>query len=83
MSQGEFRRLLPNDAGHRGTLKVEVKTGDIAKEILPAAVANRADRIVLGARHGAPLADRLPRTKLSTIIREARCPVLVVPANPS
>jgi hypothetical protein len=37
--------------------------------------------IVLGAKHRAPLADHVPRTKLSAIIRGSHCPVLVVPAQ--
>jgi nucleotide-binding universal stress UspA family protein len=37
--------------------------------------------IVLGARRRSTLADHLPRTKLSAIIRGAHCPVLVVPVH--
>jgi nucleotide-binding universal stress UspA family protein len=42
-------------------------------------IAITASLIVLGARHKAPLADHTPRTKISTILRESRCPVLLVP----
>jgi nucleotide-binding universal stress UspA family protein len=76
-----LHQMMPIDCEDQCTLKVEVKTGEIAPAILHAAQRNKANLIVLGARHGKPLADHLPRTKLSAIIRGSHCPVLVVPAH--
>ena len=79
----KLHQLMPSDCGEWCTLKFEVKTGDIVPAILQSAKENKANLIVLGARHKAPLADHMPRTKLSAIIRESRCPVLLVPAHSS
>ena len=76
-----FHQLMPSDCGENCILKFEVKTGDIALAVLHSAQRNKANLIVLGAKHRAPLADHVPRTKLSAIIRESHCPVLVVPAH--
>ena len=77
----KLQQLMPGNCEERCTLKFEVKTGDIAPAILHSAQVNKANMIVLGAKHRAPLADHLPRTKLSAIIRGSHCPVLVVPAD--
>ena len=79
----KLSRLMPSDCGDWCTLKFDVRTGEIAPAILQSARENKANLIVLGARHKAPLADHMPRTKLSAIIREAKCPVLLVPAHSS
>jgi nucleotide-binding universal stress UspA family protein len=79
----KLQQLVPSDCGERCTLKFEVKTGDIAPAILHSAQVNKANLIVLGAKHRAPLADHMPRTKLSAIIRGSHCPVLVVPTHSS
>lgn len=76
----KLHQLVPSDCGEQCTLNFEVKTGDVAPAILHSAQANKADLIVLGAKHRAPLADHVPRTKLPVIIRGSHCPVLVVPA---
>ncbi len=76
----KLHQLVPSDCGEQCTLNFEVKTGDIAPAILHSAQVNKANLIVLGARR-APLADHVPRTKLSAIIRGSHCPVLVVPAQ--
>lgn len=78
----KLHQLVPTDCGEQCTLDFEVKTGDIAPAILHSAQVNKANLIVLGAKHRAPLADHVPRTKLSAIIRGSHCPVLVVPALP-
>ncbi len=80
-THNKLHRLVPSDCGEQCTLKFEVKTGDIAPAILHSAQLNKANLIVLGAKHRAPLADHMPRTKLSAIIRGSHCPVLVVPAD--
>lgn len=74
-------QLFPSECRDSCTLKCEVKHGEIAPTILQSARENKANLIVLGARHRPPLADHRPRTKLATIIRSSRCPVLVVPAQ--
>jgi nucleotide-binding universal stress UspA family protein len=82
-TQIRLRQFMRDDCGEHCTLKFEVKTGDIAPAILHSARVDKANLIVLGARHGKPLVDHVPRTKLSAIIRESHCPVLVVPAHRS
>ena len=77
----KLHQLVPSDCGGQCTLNFEVKTGDIAPAVLHSAQVNKANLIVLGAKHRAPLADHLPRTKLSAIIRGSHCPVLVVPVQ--
>jgi nucleotide-binding universal stress UspA family protein len=79
----KLRQLMPSDCEDWCTLKFDVRTGEIAPAILESARENKANLIVLGASHKAPLADHMPRTKLSAIIREAHCPVLLVPAHSS
>jgi nucleotide-binding universal stress UspA family protein len=78
---GKLRQLLPSDSGEWCTLQYQVKTGDIAAAVVGSAQENRANLIILRARHQSTLADHLPRTKISAIIRGAHCPVLVVPAH--
>jgi nucleotide-binding universal stress UspA family protein len=77
----KLHQFLPVDCRQQCTLHFEVKTGEIAPAILQSAQIDKANLIVLGAKHRAPLADHLPRTTLSAIIRGSRCPVLVVPAQ--
>jgi nucleotide-binding universal stress UspA family protein len=79
----KLHALLPSDCEDSCTLKFDIRTGGIAPAILQSARENRANLIVLGAPRRAPLADHLPRTKLSAVIREAHCPVLLVPARSS
>jgi nucleotide-binding universal stress UspA family protein len=80
-TRNKLHQLVPSDCEDQCTLNFEVKRGDVAPAILHSAQANRANLIVLGARHRAPMPDHLPRTKLSAIIRGSHCPVLVVPAQ--
>ena len=77
----KLHQLVPSDCGEQCSLNFEVKTGDVALAILHSAQVNKANLIVLGAKHRAPLADHVPRTKLSAIIRGSHCPVLVVPTQ--
>jgi nucleotide-binding universal stress UspA family protein len=78
---GKLRELLPSDSGEWCTLQYQVKTGDIAAAVIGSAQENKANLIILRARHRSTLADHLPRTKISAIIRGAHCPVLVVPPH--
>jgi nucleotide-binding universal stress UspA family protein len=79
----KLQALLSRECEDSCTLKFDVRTGAIAPAILQSARENKANLIVLGAPRRARLADHLPRTKLSEVIREARCPVLLVPAHSS
>jgi nucleotide-binding universal stress UspA family protein len=79
----KLHALLPSGCEDSCTLKFDLRTGAIAPAILQSARESRANLIVLGAPRRAPLADHLPRTKLSVVIREAHCPVLLVPAHSS
>ena len=80
-TMGKLRELLPGDSGEWCTLQYQVKTGDIAAAVIASAQGDKANLIILCARHRSTLADHLPRTKISAIIRGAHCPVLVVPAH--
>ena len=82
-SMRQLRELLPSDCEEWCTLQYQVRSGDIAPVIVGVAQESKASLIVLGARHRSALADHAPRNKLSAIIRNARCPVLVVPAHRS
>jgi nucleotide-binding universal stress UspA family protein len=77
----KLHQLVPSDFEGQCTMNFEVKSGDIAPAILHSAQVNKANLIVLGAKHRAPLADHVPRTKLSAIIRGSHSPVLVVPTQ--
>jgi nucleotide-binding universal stress UspA family protein len=77
----KLRELLPGDCGEWCTLQYQVRSGDIAAAVMDVAQENKANLIVLGARHRSALADHAPRNKLSAIIRGAHCPILVVPAH--
>jgi nucleotide-binding universal stress UspA family protein len=78
---GKLRQLLPTDATEGCTLKFEVRTGDVATEVLHSAKENKASIVVLSAQHNSLLADHAPRTTVSTVIDGALCPVLVIPAG--
>jgi nucleotide-binding universal stress UspA family protein len=75
----KLQALLPKECEDSCTLKFDLRTGPIAPAILQSAQENKANLIVMGAHRRAPLADHLPRTELATVIREARCPVILVP----
>lgn len=79
----KLQALLPKECEDSCTLKFDLRTGAIAPAILQSARESKAHLIVLGAPRRAPLADHLPRTKLATVIREAGCPVLLVPDHAS
>jgi nucleotide-binding universal stress UspA family protein len=79
----KLQALLPKECEDSCTLKFDLRNGAIAPAILQSAQENKANLIVMGAPHRAPLADHLPRTKLAAVIREAHCPVLLVPDHSS
>jgi nucleotide-binding universal stress UspA family protein len=78
-----LQALLPKECEDSCTLKFDIRTGAVAPAILQSARENKANLIVMGAPRRAPLADHLPRTKLTTVIREATCPVLLIPDHSS
>jgi nucleotide-binding universal stress UspA family protein len=80
-SMKKLRELLPSSCGDECTLQYQVRTGEIALAVMEVAREGKAGLIVLGARRRSVLADHAPRNKLSAIIRNAHCPVLVVPAH--
>jgi len=77
----QLHRILPSDCRDWCTLNFEVKSGEVSAAILECAQRRRANLVVLGAGHGPILADHVPSTTLSTVVRGAHCPVLVVPAS--
>jgi nucleotide-binding universal stress UspA family protein len=76
-----LHELLASDAREWCTPQFEIETGDVAVAILDSAQTKKAALIVLGARHKSPLADHIPWGTVSTVVRGAHCPVLVVPAR--
>jgi nucleotide-binding universal stress UspA family protein len=76
-----LHEMVPFECNGGCILNPEVRSGETAATILQSAKENKANLLVLGARHKAPLADHIPRTKLSAILRESRCPVLLVPPH--
>jgi nucleotide-binding universal stress UspA family protein len=79
----KLQALLPKDCEDSCSLKFDLRGGAIVPAILQSARENKANLLVLAAPPRAPLADHMPRTKIATVIREAHCPVLLVPAHSS
>jgi len=72
----QLRELLPPDVSRYCKAKVRLeKDRSVAKTIAVAANSEQATLIVVGFRDRG-LSDRDPWSKLSHLIREARCPVL-------
>jgi nucleotide-binding universal stress UspA family protein len=67
----------------KSNLRYHTVSGDIPTEILRAAEDKRANLLVLGSRRKPPLTNHLPHAKLTAIIRDSNCPVLIVPAEAS
>ncbi len=80
-TMGKLHQLMRSDCGEWCSLEFEVRTGDIAPSVLQAARESKANLIVLGAKHRAPLADHRLQTKTSAMIRGSHCPLLVVPTH--
>ncbi|HTZ59619.1 MAG TPA: universal stress protein [Acidobacteriaceae bacterium] len=75
-----LRRAIAYSKSDRRNAKCQAVSGEIASSILLAAEQNKANLLILGSRHKPPLTNHIPHAKLTAIIREAHCPVLVVPA---
>ena len=80
-------RALLRQAGQRIppgiSFTTQLLTGDPPELIVSAAVAERADRIVIGTDSRGRLAHFLLGSCADTVIRYAPCPVLAVRAQPS
>ena len=74
----ELRELVPHDVELKKHLHIQINSGTAAEEIAHIAKRKKADLIVMGAHEDGTLADHAPWATLSHVIREARCPVLVV-----
>ncbi len=79
IAMAKLHQLVTSEAAEGCTLKFEVQAGEVAATVLSTARENNANLIVLGAPHRSVLGDRALRSRLSAMIRESRCPLLVVP----
>jgi nucleotide-binding universal stress UspA family protein len=68
-----LRELTSDDAGSSHPVERRVAFGEPDHEVLAVAAGEGADLIVMGARRGSP--------SLRTVVRNAACPVLVIPAG--
>ena len=75
----KLEKLLPEEAGLWFPASMLMMEGSPEEEIVAAARAVKADRIVLGVRRGHPAASHLPGTIAYEVVRRAPCPVLIVP----
>jgi nucleotide-binding universal stress UspA family protein len=74
----ELQALIPSELSDTGKTKVRVEYGRPAEAIAAVAQAEGASLVVVGVRGRSALADHSPWSKLSRIIRCAKCPVLGV-----
>jgi len=75
----KLEKYLPAETGLWFRASALVTEGPPEEEIVAAARAVKADRIVLGVRRGHKLASHLPGTIAYEVVRQAPCPVLIVP----
>jgi nucleotide-binding universal stress UspA family protein len=75
----KLEKYLPAETGLWFRASALVTEGSPEEEIVAAARAVKADRIVLGVRRGHKLASHLPGTIAYEVVRQAPCPVLIVP----
>ncbi|MGO9640363.1 MAG: universal stress protein [Candidatus Acidiferrales bacterium] len=75
----KLRNLLPGEVESWCHVNTIVMEGSPEEEIVAAACEVKADRIVLGVRRGHPFASHLPGTIAYEVVRNAPCPVLIVP----
>lgn len=59
--------------------KALLTRGDVAERILELARKTQTDLIILGARRKGALAELIPGSVLRSVLRQASCPVLVLP----
>ena len=75
----KLEKLLPGENGLWFPASMLLMEGAPEEEIVAAARVVKADRIVLGVRRGHPYASHLPGTIAYEVVRQAPCPVLIVP----
>lgn len=75
----KLERFLPSENGLWFPASMMVTEGSPEEEIVAAARTVKADRIVLGVRRGHQMASHLPGTIAYEVVRQAPCPVLIVP----
>jgi nucleotide-binding universal stress UspA family protein len=75
----KLEKLLPDENGLWFPASMLLMEGSPEEEIVAAARAVKADRIVMGVRRGHPHASHLPGTIAYAVVRHAPCPVLIVP----
>lgn len=73
-----LRDTVADALGDQSAVDIRIVAGLAGRAIVDAAMAARAQLIVLAARSGISL---LPGTDSQYVLRHARCPVLVVPAE--
>ena len=75
-----LHELIPDEARRSYTIDERVAFGESDREILGVAAEEAADLVVLGTRGGGALGHLFGST-VRRVVRDATCPVLVVPAG--
>ncbi|HEV2576290.1 MAG TPA: universal stress protein [Acidobacteriaceae bacterium] len=73
-----LRSLLPSDLAIYSSGELRIEHGKAGQMITQVAQSVCPSLLVMGIREGAMLSDHAPWSTLAHVIREARCPVLVV-----
>lgn len=79
--QHQLLSLLPADAEAFCKPKIRIEYGSPAQVIPGVAESEAASLIIVGLRNRPPMADHIPWSTLSHIIRDAKCGVLAVRAR--
>ena len=74
----KIKELVPEDTGLQKHIRFSIHSGDPASELLGVAERTNADLIVMGVHETGFAADHAPWSTISSVIREARCPVMAV-----
>jgi nucleotide-binding universal stress UspA family protein len=77
----DLHMLIPHDQELAKHAYFKILRGDVSEEILRCAKIRSAGLIIIGAKDRSVIADHAPQTTLSSLIREARCPILAVPPH--
>jgi nucleotide-binding universal stress UspA family protein len=75
-----LHELIPEEARSSYAIDERVMFGESDREILGAAAEEAADLVVMGTRGGGALGHLFGST-VRGVVREATCPVMVVPAG--
>ncbi|MDE3103621.1 MAG: universal stress protein [Acidobacteriota bacterium] len=76
-----LQQLLPQDAALYCKPEFQTRYGTPGETVPAVAAAMHASLVVLGSKRRGLLASHAPWTTLARVVREARCPVLVVPGH--